>query len=460
VALQIRTRLTAWYSSFLLIALLTFGVAIYIAIRSAILTTIDVDLQDRLVAVEKYMKVAIPRFPRERLWHEFAESVEIQPGGEMMQVSDSAGSWIFQSESIIGLKLAPPSGSFSPRISTLILRGVPVRVQSAAMTIGGQTYFLQLATTLGHTYEAVDRIFVTMLCFIPLLVIFASGGGYWISVCALAPVDRIIADSRSISFSNLSRRLMVPQTGDELQRLSETLNEMIQRLELAFFRNAKFTADASHELRTPVALIRTTAEVALLQPRELQHYQIAMSNVLGEAERMSELIDELLTLARTDAGASCLKLLPIDVRVPLQYAYKQKETIASGKHIRFRAAIPDHAVLVLGDMVALQRLFLILVDNALKYTPEDGMVDLNLTVENAKIVVTVRDSGIGIADADILHIFERFYRSDKARQRDTGGSGLGLAIGKWIAEAHHAEIQVESELNLGSTFIIHFPKSR
>ena len=171
---------------------------------------------------------------------------------------------------------------------------------------------------------------------------------------------------------------------------------------------------------------------------------------------MSGLIDELLTLARAHAGASNLKLLPLDIREPMQYAYLQKATIASGKNIRFLADIPDQEVLVLGDMVALQRLYLILIDNALKYTPEGGMVDLSLTAEDSEVVVSVRDYGIGIADEDILHIFDRFYRSDKARQRDRGGSGLGLSIGKWIAEVHHAELQVKSELNVGSTFSIHF----
>lgn len=456
MALPIGTRLTVWYSAVLLLILLIFGAGAYLSVRSAIETSIDAELQDRLAGVQGFMQQEIPRFPKARLWHEFQESVQMRPGGEMMQISDSSGAWIFQSESIRGLKLPAPTGTSTPALSTPTLQGVPVRIRTAQVLAGGENYTVQLATTLGPPYAALNRFFWAMLGFVPLLLLAAAAGGYWLSQRALAPVGKIIEDSRTISFGNLSRRLMVPQTGDELQRLSETLNEMIQRLEAAFLRIAQFTADASHELRTPVAFLRTTAEVALLQPRDPASYRAALADMLSESERMTRLIEELLVLARTDSGSSQLDLTALDIRDPLRYASAQGEALAQRKHIRYSTEIPDHGVSALGDSTALRRLFLILIENAIKYTPSGGSVQVRLKSSDAGPVVVVRDSGIGIPDKELDRIFDRFYRSERARQCDSGGSGLGLSIGRWIAEAHRAQIQVESCEDQGSEFRIHF----
>jgi heavy metal sensor kinase len=456
MALSIRTRLTAWYSCALLVILLAFSSILYITVRSSILTGIDSDLQSRLTGVESFMRGMIPRIPKARLWHEFEESVQMQPGGEMMQVSDSTGSWIFQSESIRGLRLAAPSSRSFPALSTQTLRGVPVRILTAAVDVKSETYFIQLATTLQGPYATIDDVFRIVLWLVPALLLGAAAGGYWLSTRALAPVDRIIESSRLISFTNLRGRLIVPQTGDELQRLSETLNQMIQRLETAFLSVVQFTADASHELRTPVAFIRTTAEVALVQPRDPESYRASITDIHEEAERMSNLIEELLVLARADACPSALKLMPLDVREPLSHALSKTLPIANGKDIRLQTELPENKAVILGDATSLRRLFLILIDNAVKYTPNGGTVVVRLAVDDDYICVRVCDSGIGIAESEINKIFNRFYRSDKARQRDNGGFGLGLSIGQWIADAHRAEIRVQSKLNEGSEFRVSF----
>jgi signal transduction histidine kinase len=271
-------------------------------------------------------------------------------------------------------------------------------------------------------------------------------------------VDQIIEDARSITLQNLSRRLPVPPTKDELQRLAETLNEMMQRLELAFERIRQFTADASHELRAPIALIRGTAEVALIERRDGKTYRSALSEILTEAERTTRLIENLLTLARADSGSLQPVLAPIDLSEPLRSASLQGAILAEDKRIHFSQRIPDVLAPALGDADSLRRLFLSLIDNAVKYTPSGGMVEVELALLATETEITVRDSGIGIAAEDVDHIFERFYRADKARQRDSGGAGLGLSIARWIADAHFATIQVDSKLNSGSTFRVRFPR--
>jgi heavy metal sensor kinase len=455
LALSIRTRLTAWYTCTLLVSLLAFSGILYAALRAAMQASIDVELQSRLAGVKGYMYTQVPRFPRARLWHEFAENVQMQPGGEMMQVSDASG-WIFQSESIRGLALpAPASPHFTP-LTTEVIRGIPLRVLIATITIGFNTYSIQVVTDLRRSYETSAEILRIALWLAPLLLVASATGGYWLSSRALAPVDRMIESSRQISFTNLHRRLVVPRTGDELQRLSETLNQMIQRLETAYLSVVQFTGDASHELRTPVAFIRTTAEVALVQPRTPESYRSALSAIHEESERITEIIEQLLILARADADRYALNLVQIDVREPVSHALSKILPLAAEKGVKLHAELPEDEAAVFGDAASLLRLFLILLDNALKYTPEGGAVTVRISNDAGRISVAVRDSGIGIAESELDKIFDRFYQADKARSRDSGGSGLGLSIGRWIAEAHRAEIRVESKLHVGSQFTVWF----
>jgi len=285
----------------------------------------------------------------------------------------------------------------------------------------------------------------------------ALAGGYYMSRRALAPVDAITNTARSISAQSLSSRLEVPPTGDELQRLSETLNDMLQRLEATFHRITQFTADASHELRTPIALVRTTAELALHEQRTPADREEAIREILEESERTSELLENLLILARADSGKEALQFSVIDLSALVRETAEQGQKLAAARHLEFQARIEDRAVEVLANPHAILRLILILLDNAVKYTPQPGSVSLSLTAANALATVQVRDTGIGIASEELPHIFERFYRTDKARSRETGGVGLGLAIAQWIAEKHQGRLTAHSELGRGALFQISLP---
>jgi signal transduction histidine kinase len=287
-------------------------------------------------------------------------------------------------------------------------------------------------------------------------LLLASGAGYLMSRRALAPVDRITQTARSITGDDLSQRLAVPQTGDELERLSQTLNEMIARIESAFTRISRFTADASHELRTPLAVMRTTAEVALRGAQSAVEQRAALEFIIAEIERTSNLVENLLLMAKADSGDE-LRKQGVDIVAALREACAQAEVLARVKGVRFETRLPQGSLSVMGDREALRRLFLILLDNAVKYTPAGGMFVVSLQHVDGYAVGAVKDTGIGISSEDLPFVFDRFYRVDRARSRDQGGVGLGLAIGQWITHAHGGTIRVESELNVGSQFTVRLP---
>jgi signal transduction histidine kinase len=270
-------------------------------------------------------------------------------------------------------------------------------------------------------------------------------------------VDALVRSAREVSGTKLSSRLQKIDTGDELQRLSDTLNEMLDRIESAFLRITEFTADASHELRTPVSLIRTEAELALRRSRGEAEYKESLRHILLEAERTTVLIEELLSLARADSGREVLHLQPIDLRKTLQSVADGWQQVAIIRNLQFSASLDIPESFVMGDEILLRRLADILLDNAFKYTSAPGSVNLSLEPKGESIVITVRDTGVGIAEEEQSKIFERFYRVDKARSRAQRGSGLGLAIAQWIVTQHRGSIGVESRSDEGATFSVELP---
>jgi signal transduction histidine kinase len=239
---------------------------------------------------------------------------------------------------------------------------------------------------------------------VPVLLIGATIGGYWISRRALQPVDQITAAVELISIRSLSERLNVPNTADELQRLSETLNRMLARLNSSVQRMSQFTADASHELRAPLSLIRTTAERAANGGRTNSEYHEDMVQILTEAERTSRLIDRLLLLARADAGEGALQMEPCNLGVSLRQAIEQAQNLAGERKVRMETHIEDQPVMASGDADALRCLVFIFLENAIKYNVEGGAVRISLALQAGRAVCSVTDSGIGIDGGDLDHI--------------------------------------------------------
>jgi signal transduction histidine kinase len=263
--------------------------------------------------------------------------------------------------------------------------------------------------------------------------------------------------ARSISITNLSERVPVVSTGDELQRLAETCNAMLERLEIAVNRIKQFTADASHDLRGPISCIRTVAEVALRNPTIQCDSHQAFNDIVEESVRASALLEDLLTLARADANRADTIMAPLDITTIVEETCERVRPMAAQREQTLSVIFDSQrTVNVLGESSSLRRLLWILLDNAIKYTPLCGRIDVTLRTSALGATVTVRDNGIGIPSADLPHIFDRFYRADPSRG-NVEGSGLGLSIAKWIAETYHAQLSVVSNESDGTAFSVIFP---
>jgi heavy metal sensor kinase len=291
------------------------------------------------------------------------------------------------------------------------------------------------------------------------VVVVAAGlaGGWLISARILKPVAAISATASSISASNLSQRIDVEKVDRELADLARVLNRTFDRLERDFERQARFTADASHELRTPLAVVQTSVELALSRPRSAEQYVETLRTCLQASTRMRALVDGLLTLARADANRLELTQTTIDLAALAHEAVDQYSDEAARSAIQLSVESVDDPVVIQGDAAFMRRLLDNLVSNSLRYTPAGGEVRVTVAADAASAVISVADTGCGIAEGDLPHIFDRFYRADEARSRATGGCGLGLAIAKGIVEAHGGAIRCTSQAGQGATFTVSLP---
>ena len=451
-ALGIRAQLTAWYSLILALSLAAFGVVAYLAMSYGIRQTVLSELSERFEGVRDIIVEDGPK-GRAALQDEVKEFTDGLGSGGRVRVSDTDG-LIFASPG-----MDPPQQPAN-RIGTSrpwrqAIAGDPFLLSRRDMDVAGRRYDVSIAVATGTLQHALERGRLLLLFSAPLFLAIAALSGYWMSRRALRPVAQMTRAARSISEQNLSSRLEVPATKDEVAQLGQTLNDMLARLEAAFERVIRFTADASHELRTPVAVMRTSAELALRKPRDAQEYREALSQILREADKVTELIDQLLSLARADAGSAQMKMERVDLSAIMNDAFAQTRVLAERKGVDL--AVESGAPLwVNAESALLERLFLILLDNAVKYTPVASRVSAKVFARNGHAVAEVSDDGIGISTEDMPYIFDRFFRADKVRSRD-GGAGLGLAIGRWIAEAHGGEITARSEVGKGSTFEVKLP---
>ena len=452
--LPIRLRLAAWYSAVVGLTLIAFAFGMYLAIQSAIHLAIDNELAIRINGVHTFLWRHLPWQSGKQLLQEFQEHSGLTPGGDLYQVLDAQHRWVYQPGAMRTLSLGSqiPDSLHPDRYETVKRNGRLIRVLTANVEVADRQYTVQVATVITALYEVLERLRWLALFVIPAIILSSGFGGYWLSGRAMAPIEEITRTARDISEQSLSRRLPLPVARDELRLLSETLNAMLSRLENAFKRVIQFTSDASHELRTPIAIIRTTAELMQEQKHTVAEYEEANAQILAEAERTSNLIEELLTLARADSQAAEMSFAEVNLCDVAREVIFSTAALAESKNISLHASIPDSSVIVIGDYNAIRRLMLILVDNAIKYSAPGTDVLTSVSIQGISAAIEVRDQGIGIAEQDLPHVFERFYRADKARSREMGGAGLGLSIAKWIADSHRAQIEVESVLGKGSTF--------
>jgi heavy metal sensor kinase len=453
--LPIRLRLTLWYCAMFAAAAVLLSVSSWWMLRRSLIATEYHELQERAEDVQLLLKELGPQAGLEVLQQRFDEIYQVKDDGKYLQVLDEDGNWIFRSKRMIDEGLRPAAPGDVPPLGTTIEfhQGTRyVRVLTYAIKANGRAYSVQTGMALNKSMVLMSEYGMRLLLLTPAVLVLAAIGGHFMSRKALAPVAAIASEARRINEHNLDVRLPISPTGDEISQLSETLNQMLERVESGVRSIRDFTANAAHELRTPLALIRTEVEVALSRPRLSDEYREACEQVQMEAVRMTGLIDSLLMLARVDAGTETLRFEILDANgMVLQVAEKWRSAMRAAL-LDFTVTTDPDALFLLADSNSLQRLLTILLDNAAHYTPPGGSVTLKVTCEHGRAIFSVGDTGIGIAGEHQARVFERFYRVDRVRSGSAKGSGLGLALAKWIVEKHGTELSLESTVGKGTLF--------
>jgi heavy metal sensor kinase len=332
----------------------------------------------------------------------------------------------------------------------------PLRLISTPVSKGGKLrYIIQMGTHLKFVRKNLSQLKYNMITAFPILLILGSLGGWILARRSLAPIGYIASKAQSITSQNLNERLNLRGTDDEMDDLIRTINGMIERLEGSFKRMAEFTADASHELKTPICAMRGETEVLLSKERTKDEYEEALAHLIEQFDRMNQMLNDLILLSKSDSSQIQLRTSPLRLDFLISSITSLFNVLAEQKRIDFVVG-PLEEVVVKGDEGRLQQLIANLIDNAIKYT-QGGSIRVSLEKNAETAIIRVKDTGIGIPKEEQEKIFKRFYRIDKSRSRETGGVGLGLSIAEWIAHVHHGRIEVESELNHGSTFTVYLP---
>ncbi len=477
----IRWRLALGYAVALVLSLAAFGAAVYYELRQPSAADIDQRLALERDFAANYLSdsyrilgtLVLPdSFPT------LAPSVasSFQAFRDYLIVTDSTGHKLFVSDSAAALPFdalqrlmepmaRPLATPFQGNVAAIVDLGPPagaVRVlatplRSAGPEIGG----LLVAAPLSRLTPDARVFLRAALLIAPLVAVASVFVGFWLAGRALKPVEGIMDEVEAITDGrSLHRRLAVLNSHDEIARLGQTLNGMLARLETSFTSLHRFTADAGHELKTPLMVLRAGVERALTHPRTPREVLQTLDETLQEINRMSEMVESLLTLARADEGRAPLAVERCDLRELVSEASETAGMLGESAGIVVTNSMPAEPVWVEADRRRLREMLLNLVTNAIKYTPAGGRVELGLAERGSVVEVMVRDSGIGIAAGDLPHIFERFWRADAARSRtgERPGAGLGLAITKWIVEVHGGTIAVKSRPGRGTTVTVRLPR--
>src|SRR5579871_3760762 len=364
--ISIGLRLTLWYLVIFALAQALFGVGMWYILRQNLRDIADRTLENTTEDVRRFLEARPGGESLPELQKAVADEYGSETGGDYLQITDSDGNWVYRAPALAqqGVAAVAPALLEKRRGQDVRLGKEPFRLLAEKIDAGGRTYVVQVGTSMDEEAETLQQFRDYLLMFAPLLLLLAGMVGYGLSRRALAPVDALTRTARTITGGTLGHRLAPLHTGDELPRLSDTLNEMLARLEAAFGRVTQFTADASHELRTPVSLIRTEAELALRRSRGEAEYKESLQHILVEAERTTALIEQLLALARADSGRETLHLQQVDLRQTLSGVVDGWQRVAAIRDLKFAAQIADQSALVMGDETLLRRLVDILLDNA------------------------------------------------------------------------------------------------
>jgi two-component system OmpR family sensor kinase len=496
--MHIRTQLTILYMLIFVLVISLLSMVFYINLHSSLETNVDAELQEHTTEIAGGIYYKNGKLQVQNIISGFPGLIDRDSGsdspsgdataqvtpaptntsntgnpltlpasvdtGPLVRVLDRSGQVLFQSPAF--RQLVVPQASITQALhGSAWLNTVPaangqsVRLYSMPLVYHTSVVgVLQVGESLASFGNTMRNAVIELLIIGILGLLLSFFLSYWLARRAFQPVQKMTSIARRIEASDLHQRVPVPQSKDELHTLALTFNEMIARLEQDFIRQRRFVADASHELRTPVAAIRSMTDVVLNQQNGASpdEYRATMRDVNAEAERLGHLINDLLILARNDEGQAPLECEVIRLDQLALDVAATTEALASEKGITLELQAEQPAT-VIGDEVRLIQVMMNLIDNAIAYTKAGGTVRLYVEVKGDCVYLIVSDTGVGIAQEHLEHIFERFYRADAARSRAAGGAGLGLAIVEWIVRAHNGTISVESQVGVGTTFTVKLP---
>ncbi len=456
--LPIRIRLSLWFFAAFSIATMALLAVCLSMVHRSIVELETNELHERVKSVQRFLEARPPDETLASQQRSFAV-FDVTHGGKWLQVIDQDGNWIYRSKHVADVypHLALPQELSAERPSFQYAAGDRhVRGLIAPITANGRSYTVQTGLTLNKTMVILGDFRRQLMVLTPIVLVLAAAAGYFMSRKALSPVAAIAAEARRISDRNLGNRLPRLGTRDELADMSETLNQMLDRIEAGYRSVREFTANAAHELRTPVSLISAEAEISLAFQRTAEEYRDTCGHIQQEAVRMGKLIDTLLALTRADAGADHLYLEILDLNDLVREAGRKWALQMQKASMSFAVTDAPNPARILGDRPSLKRLLDILIDNAWRYTPQGGVISVIVSRDDRQATLSVRDNGIGISLDDQPRIFERFYRAGRPRNGEHAGSGLGLALARWIAEKHQTSISLQSEPGDGSCFSLSF----
>jgi heavy metal sensor kinase len=461
---SIGARLTFWYAGILSVTLLVLGSIAYGLLAYSLSHDIDAALEGvAKVSAEQARAEGRTFFPRD-VEELFRHYLGFSPLNPSLELFDTRGRPDLNQPGAAAGRLP-----LSRKALEDALRGVstfetidrpgpyPFRVLTMPVIKSGRVINLvQVGISLENVFKTQRRFLLIMGAVLPFGLLLATVGGWVLARRALRPVDEMTQAARRISGEYLTGRLQETGTGDELDWLAKTLNDMLGRLDDSFRQTRQFSADAAHELQTPLTILKGEIEVALRSPRSPEEYRGVLHSSLEEIDRISSLVAGLLLLARADRGVLRLDLQPVNLPELLKEVGEPMRRLAENQAVSLSYGVIEPAA-IQGDREHFKRLLVNLIDNAIKYTPAGGRVTLSLRCDGTRAQVEISDTGMGLSQVEQEQIFNRFYRAAEARSQGGGGAGLGLSIAQSIALAHGGRIEVESTPGQGSTFTVSLP---
>lgn len=462
-ALGLRARLTLFYSVMLAAMLCVFGVLFYHALNLVFERSLTEELRQRVAFLKNYLRVqdgslqlVVDPTNREEAYlvHSATRYYQVfrLPGGELLVQS--------QDLELLGVHLTPDQArtlTKADEYTDLQLDRERFRFHNSVIVDGDAGAFLvRVGIPLAPADDARKGFLRSLLFLAPLGVLFAAFMGWQMARRALRPMKELAAAARKIDIDQLQQRLPLRGAGDEVDELAQSFNETLRRLENSVGQMKQFTASISHELRTPLTALRGETEVALLEAHSIEEYRHLLSSQLEEFDKLTRMINDLLVLANAEAGEIRWAEQNVDLSALAASLAEQLEPVAASKDIELKT-VAESEVHVCGDASWLERVVLNLLDNAIKFTPKGGSIQVSVASENGNAALRVEDKGMGIPPEALAHVFDRFYRAEPSRSKRIPGVGLGLALARWIVEKHRGRITVESQPGQGTRFTVFLP---